>query len=82
MPTISLQEYDLEQRIGLEIKMREGSSKLLAACGATSAGSRTNLPHALEAAKNLLTSNHRMAAYMAELQTRRKQSLRVAGQNP
>ncbi|KAA0203264.1 hypothetical protein HAZT_HAZT005938 [Hyalella azteca] len=72
-----LQEYDLEQRIGLEIKMREGSSKLLAACGAT-AGARTTMPHALEAAKSLLTSNHRMAAYMAELQNRRKLSLRSA----
>ncbi|KAF2365018.1 Anillin domain [Trinorchestia longiramus] len=72
-----LKEYDLEQRIGLEIKMREGSSKLLAACGAT-AGARTTLPHALEAAKSLLTSNHRMAAYMAELQNRRKLSLRSA----
>ncbi|XP_018015237.1 rhotekin [Hyalella azteca] len=72
-----LKEYDLEQRIGLEIKMREGSSKLLAACGAT-AGARTTMPHALEAAKSLLTSNHRMAAYMAELQNRRKLSLRSA----
>lgn len=66
----------MEQRIELEIKMREGSSKLLAACGATAAGTRTNLPHALEAAKNLLTSNHRMAAYLAELQTRRKHAVR------
>ena len=71
----------MEQRIGLEIKMREGSSKLLAACGATASGNNrsNNLPHALEAAKNLLTSNHRMAAYMVELQTRRKHSIRAAG---
>ena len=50
--------------------MREGSSKLLAACGA-SGGAKSNLPQALEAAKNLLTSNERMTAYMAELQRRR-----------
>lgn len=67
------QEYDLEQRIALEIKMREGTTKLLAACGAQ--GPRANLPHTLEAAKNLLTSNERMTAYMAELQRRRNSSL-------
>jgi len=61
-------EYDLEQRIALEIKMREGSSKLLAA---TSVNRRHLPPQALEAAKNLLTSKQRMAAYMAELQGRR-----------
>ncbi|XP_071535371.1 rhotekin-like isoform X3 [Panulirus ornatus] len=65
----NFKEYDLEQRIALEIKMREGTTKLLAACGAQ--GPRANLPHTLEAAKNLLTSNERMTAYMAELQRRR-----------
>ncbi|XP_069156284.1 rhotekin isoform X2 [Procambarus clarkii] len=68
-----IKEYDLEQRIALEIKMREGTTKLLAACGAQ--GPRANLPHTLEAAKNLLTSNERMTAYMAELQRRRNSSL-------
>ncbi|XP_063849994.1 rhotekin-like isoform X3 [Scylla paramamosain] len=68
----SSKEYDLEQRIALEIKMREGTTKLLAACGgAGGSGRTTNLPHTLEAAKNLLTSNERMTAYMAELQRRR-----------
>lgn len=59
--------------------MREGTTKLLAACGGGQGGtagrggggSATNLPHTLEAAKNLLTSNERMTAYMAELQRRR-----------
>ena len=53
--------------------MREGTTKLLAACGSgqASSGRTTNLPHTLEAAKNLLTSNERMTAYMAELQRRR-----------
>ncbi|XP_045139391.1 rhotekin-like isoform X1 [Portunus trituberculatus] len=68
----NFKEYDLEQRIALEIKMREGTTKLLAACGgAGGSGRTTNLPHTLEAAKNLLTSNERMTAYMAELQRRR-----------
>ena len=65
---IIFQEYDLEQRIALEIKMREGTTKLLAACGVK--GTQCQQPHTLEAAKNLLTSNDRMTAYMAELQRR------------
>ena len=60
-----LQEYDLEQKIDLEIKMREGTTKLLAAC--------RHQAQTLEAAKNLLTSNERMSAYMAELQRRKKE---------
>lgn len=82
------QELDLEQKIDLEIKMREGSAKLLAACnnaknaapktmsfGGSSSSSSASSPHntqMLEAAKNLLTSNERMTAYMAELQRRKK----------
>lgn len=57
------QEYDLEQKIDLEIKMREGTTKLLAVC--------QHRPQSLEAAKSLLTSNERMSAYMAELQRRK-----------
>ncbi|KAF4518346.1 hypothetical protein B566_EDAN007073 [Ephemera danica] len=53
-----LKELDLEQKIELEIKMREGSAKLLAA-------SRQQA-QSLEAARALLTSNERMSAYMAE----------------
>ena len=46
-----------------EIKMRDGTAKLLAA---------SRHPHQmLEAAKNLLTSNTRMLGYMSELQTRK-----------
>ncbi|XP_077544219.1 rhotekin-2-like isoform X2 [Haemaphysalis longicornis] len=59
----SLGEYDLEQKIDLEIKMREGTTKLLAVC--------QHRPQSLEAAKSLLTSNERMAAYVAELQRRK-----------
>lgn len=80
---LNFQELDLEQKIDLEIKMREGSAKLLAACnnpktsakGAGYAGnsaSNANNTQILEAAKNLLTSNERMTAYMAELQRRKR----------
>lgn len=68
----------MEQKIDLEIKMREGSAKLLAACNNPKAiGYTGNLTSAqntqiLEAAKNLLTSNERMTAYMAELQRRKR----------
>ncbi|XKL60026.1 hypothetical protein PGB90_001042 [Kerria lacca] len=58
-------EYDLEQKIELEIKMREGTTKLLAAC--------KHQTQALEAAKNLLISNERMTAYMTELQKRKRE---------
>ncbi|KAK7571827.1 hypothetical protein V9T40_014299 [Parthenolecanium corni] len=60
-----LTEYDLEQKIELEIKMREGTTKLLAAC--------KHQTQALEAAKNLLISNERMNAYMTELQRRKRE---------
>lgn len=60
------QEFDLEQKIDLEIKMREGTTKLLAACKHQS--------QTLEAAKNLLVSNERMSAYMAEFERRKKET--------
>ncbi len=55
----------MEQKIELEIKMREGTTKLLAAC--------KHQTQALEAAKNLLISNERMTAYMTELQKRKRE---------
>ncbi|CAG2162691.1 unnamed protein product, partial [Oppiella nova] len=77
----SLREYDLEQKIDLEIKMREGTTKLLAACKHSN--------QTLEAAKSLLTSNERMIAYMSELQRRRaterhqnKEDLKMKYLNP
>ncbi|XP_059474461.1 rhotekin-like isoform X2 [Neocloeon triangulifer] len=60
----NMQELDLEQKIELEIKMREGSAKLLAAS--------KQQAQSLEAARSLLTSNERMSAYMAELQRRKR----------
>lgn len=65
--------------------MREGSAKLLAACNNTKAlGCTGNLTSAqntqiLEAAKNLLTSNERMTAYMAELQRRKRDRIEPNG---
>lgn len=63
-----LQEHDLEQKIEVEIKMREGSARLLAAA--------KHRAQSLEAAKSLLTSNERMSVYMAELQCRRRESVK------
>ncbi|XP_039282023.1 rhotekin isoform X2 [Nilaparvata lugens] len=60
----SIKEFDLEQKIELEIKMREGTTKLLAAS--------RHQTQQLEAAKSLLTSNERMSAYIAELQRRKR----------
>lgn len=42
-----------------EMKMREGTTRLLAAC--------KHQTQSLQAAKSLLTSNERMTAYIAEL---------------
>lgn len=61
-------EHDLEQKIEVEIKMREGSARLLAAA--------KHRAQSLEAAKALLTSNERMSVYMAELQSRRRESIK------
>lgn len=68
--------------------MREGSAKLLAACNNPKAiGYTGNLSSAqntqiLEAAKNLLTSNERMTAYMAELQRRKRDRSEPIGKLP
>ncbi|KAG1708485.1 Rhotekin-2 [Nymphon striatum] len=48
--------------------MREGTTKLLAACRHPS--------QAVEASKSLLTSNERMAAYMCELQKRKSDNIK------
>ncbi|XP_078588705.1 rhotekin-2-like isoform X3 [Branchiostoma floridae x Branchiostoma japonicum] len=56
-------DADLQQKLDFEIKMRDGTTKLLQAC--------KHEAQAVEAAKNLLTSNTRMMAYMSELQRRK-----------
>lgn len=67
----SLQDHDLQQKIDHEIKMREGTAKLLAAS--------KHPAQMLEAAKNLLTSNTRIMTYMTELQ--RRKTAEVLGKN-
>ncbi|KAL3864500.1 hypothetical protein ACJMK2_006175 [Sinanodonta woodiana] len=59
----SLQDPDLQQKIDHEIKMREGTARLLAAS--------KHPAQMIEAAKNLLTSNNRIISYMSELQRRK-----------
>ncbi|XP_031842481.1 rhotekin isoform X2 [Nomia melanderi] len=55
-------EHDLERKIQLEVKMKEGSLRLLAAA--------KHPTQSLEAARALLTSSKRMSLYMVELQHR------------
>ncbi|XP_038065312.1 rhotekin-like isoform X2 [Patiria miniata] len=57
------EDYELQKKIDLEIKMREGTKKLLAACNREL--------QLLEASKALLVSNARVLAYMSELQERK-----------
>ncbi|XP_071091094.1 rhotekin-2-like isoform X1 [Haliotis cracherodii] len=64
-------DHDLKQKIDHEMKMREGTAKLLAAS--------KHPAQMLEAAKNLLTSNTRIYAYMHELQKRKTDE--VLGKN-
>ncbi|XP_055875365.1 rhotekin-like isoform X3 [Biomphalaria glabrata] len=59
----SLKDNDLQQKIDHEIKMREGTARLLVAS--------KHPAQVLEAAKNLLSSNTRIIAYMTELQRRK-----------
>lgn len=59
-------ERDLESKIGVEIQIRDGSAKLLAA-----ARHRTQ---SLEAARALFVSNEKMSMYLRELQRRKKNS--------
>ena len=53
----------MQKKIDLEIKMREGTSKLLSAC--------EHMNQSLEAAKSLLTSDIRLAEFRNELQKRK-----------
>ena len=68
---------DLEQKIDFELKIREGSAKLLAACNSKnfkyqfSNSTSTHNLQILEAAKSLLASNERSNVYTAELQKRK-----------
>uniref|UniRef100_A0A673IJ83 Rhotekin-like n=1 Tax=Sinocyclocheilus rhinocerous TaxID=307959 RepID=A0A673IJ83_9TELE len=56
----SAQDCEVQRRIEREVRIREGASKLLAAC--------SQRDQALEASKTLLTSNSRILALMTQLQ--------------
>ncbi|XP_074640319.1 rhotekin-like [Tubulanus polymorphus] len=60
-------DTELQQKIDIEIKMRDGTAKLLAAS--------KHPVQLLEAAKSLLTSNTRVLAYMSELQKRKSDEI-------
>eukprot|EP00061_Rhincodon_typus_P005616 g25347.t1 len=62
------QDTDFQKKIDYEIRMRDGTCKLLAAC--------TQREQALEAAKSLLTCNTRIMAYMSELQRMKEAQVR------
>ncbi|GLD51701.1 rhotekin-like isoform X1 [Lates japonicus] len=58
------QDKEVLKQIEKEVRMREGASKLLAAC--------SQREQALEASKNLLTCNARILALLSQLQRMRK----------
>ncbi|XP_027137775.1 rhotekin [Larimichthys crocea] len=69
------QDEEVLKRIEREVRMREGASKLLAAC--------SRREQALEASKSLLTCNARILALLSQLQRMRKaQVLQRAGRRP
>ena len=59
----------MEQKIGVEMKIREGCMKLVTAC--SQGGAASDDARAMEASKGLLVSHLRMEALVAELQRRR-----------
>ncbi|XP_028272944.1 rhotekin-like [Parambassis ranga] len=70
-----IQDEEVLQQIEREVRMREGASKLLAAC--------SQREQALEASKSLLTCNARILALLSQLQKmRRAQILQRAGRRP
>ncbi|TKS84837.1 Rhotekin [Collichthys lucidus] len=72
---VSDQDEEVLKRIEREVRMREGASKLLAAC--------SRRDQALEASKSLLTCNARILALLSQLQRMRKaQALQRAGRRP
>lgn len=58
------QDDEVLKQIEREVRMREGASKLLAAC--------SRRDQALEASKSLLTCNARILALLSQLQKMRK----------
>ncbi|XP_054469000.1 rhotekin-like [Anoplopoma fimbria] len=69
------QDEEVLKQIEREVRMREGASKLLAAC--------SRREQALEASKSLLTCNARILALLSQLQKMRKaQILQRVGRRP
>ncbi|KAM8872616.1 rhotekin-like isoform 2-T2 [Synchiropus picturatus] len=69
------QDEEVLQQVEREVRMREGASKLLAAC--------SQQDQALEASKTLLACNTRILALLTQLQRMRKaQILQRAGRRP
>ncbi|KAI3362129.1 hypothetical protein L3Q82_012452, partial [Scortum barcoo] len=69
------QDEEVLKQIEREVRMREGASKLLAAC--------SRREQALEASKSLLTCNARILALLSQLQEMRKaQILQSVGRRP
>lgn len=66
-PTNHWQEEEVLMQIEREVRMREGASKLLAAC--------SRREQALEASKSLLTCNARILALLSHLQRIRKSQI-------
>ncbi|XP_059506899.1 rhotekin isoform X3 [Stegostoma tigrinum] len=64
----AMNDTDFQKKIDYEIRMRDGTCKLLAAC--------TQREQALEASKSLLTCNTRIMAYMSELQRMKEAQVR------
>ncbi|XP_062436450.1 rhotekin-2 [Rhea pennata] len=62
-------EYDIQDKINFEIRMREGICKLLAVS--------TQKDQLLHAVKNLMVCNARILAYRAELQNQKEEMVRV-----
>ncbi|XP_067429818.1 rhotekin-like [Thunnus thynnus] len=72
---MNIQDEEVLKEIEREVRMREGASKLLAAC--------SQRDQALEASKSLLTCNTRILALLSQLQRMRKaQILQRAGRRP
>lgn len=70
-----IQDEEVLKQIEREVRMREGASKLLAAC--------SRREQALEASKSLQTCNARILALLSQLQRMRKaQILQRAGRRP
>lgn len=61
----STKNTNVQEKLDFEVRMREGAYKLLLAC--------SKREQVLSAAKNLLTCNARIKAYLAQLQGKKEE---------